>query len=259
MSQNIYLNEFQRYVKTNSILIQGLPGLGFVGKIAADFLIDQLKPIKLAELYSTYVALPDGDLGVRVELDGTFELPKYEFHGYEQENRSLIILTGEIQPAAWGQYAVATRVLDYADQIGCNKVVALGGHIIQGRRSDVVYAIGSSKEIIDELKKQKIQLAQAGAVKGAFGVLLGLAQQRKIPCLGLLGATPGTYPDLGAARNVLRVLVNMYQLPVSLEEIDKKILEMESRVKRFQEFQVGTPSVDQQQPNAPPVPRGYIS
>ncbi len=259
MSQNIYFNEITQFKRANAVLIQGLPGLGFVGKIAADFLVDQLKPLRLAELYSSYIALPDGDLGVRVELDGTFELPKYEFHAYENENRALIILTGDIQPAAWGQYAVATRILDYACQLGCESIVALGGHIIQGRRSDVVYAIGSSKDIIDELKKQKVQLAQAGAVKGAFGVLLGLAQQRNIPCLGLLGATLGTYPDLGAARNVLRILANMYQLPVALEEIDKKILDMESRVKRFQEFHVGTPDADQQQPNAPPVPRGYIS
>ncbi len=259
MSQNIYFNEITKFKKANAVLIQGLPGLGFVGKIAVDFLVDQLKPLKLAELYSMYIALPDGDLGVRVELDGTFELPKYEFHAYENENQALIILTGEIQPAAWGQYAVATRVLNYACQLGCESVVALGGHIIQGRKSDVVYAIGSSKDIIDKLKKQKVQLAQAGAVKGAFGILLGLAQQRNIPCFGLLGATLGTYPDLGAARNVLRILVNMYQLPVTLEEIDKKILDMESRVKRFKEFQLGALPSDQQQTSAPPVPRGYIS
>jgi uncharacterized protein (TIGR00162 family) len=257
MSQNIYLNEFTTFKGQEAILIQGLPGLGFVGKIAADFLIDQLKPQKLAELYSTYIALPDGDLGVRVDLDGTFELPKYEFYAHERKNQSLIILTGEIQPSPWGQYAVATRIIEYASSLGCSSIVALGGHIIQGRRSDSVYAIGSTKNIIDELKKQKVQLAQAGAVKGAFGVLLGLAQQRNIPCLGLLGATPGTYPDLGAARNVLRILTNMYRLPVELEDIDKKIQDMESRVRRFQEFQVEAPGAEQQ--GAPPVPRGYIS
>jgi hypothetical protein len=259
LSQNIYLNELKDFRKPGSVLIQGLPGLGFVGKIAIDFLIDQLKPTKLAELYSTYIALPDGDLGVRVELDGTFELPKYEFYAYDQEGQSLILLTGEIQPAAWGQYQVATRILDYADKLGCTNVVALGGHIIQGRKSDTVYAIGSSKDVVDELKRQKIQLAQAGAVKGAFGILLGLAKKRSMPCLGLLGATPGTHPDLGAARNILRALATIYKIPISLEDIDKRIVDMETRVKRFQEFQAGVSAGDQQQQNAPPVPRGYIS
>lgn len=257
MSQNIYLDEFTTFKQENAILIQGLPGLGFVGKIAADFLIDHLKTVKLAELYSSYIALPDGDLGVKVELYGTFELPKYEFYAYERENQSLVILTGEIQPVSWGQYAVATKVLDYAVKLGCNTIVALGGHIVHGRRSDIVYAIGGSQQVLEQLRKEKVQLAQAGAVKGAFGVLLGLAQRRNIQCLGLLGSTPGTYPDLGAARNVLRVLADMYQLQIELGEIDRKIENMESRIKRFQEFQIGIPSIER--PSAPPVPRGYIS
>jgi hypothetical protein len=42
-----------------------------------------------------------------------------------------------------------------------------------------------------------------------------------------------------------------------LEDIDKKIQDMESRVRRFQEFQVEAPGAEQQ--GAPPVPRGYIS
>jgi len=257
MSQNVHIDEFTTLKRGNAILVQGLPGLGFVGKIATDFLIDQLKPVKLAELYSTYIALPDGDLGVRVEMDGTFQLPRYEFYGYERADQSLVLLTGDIQPVSWGQYAVATRVLDYVCGLGCNNIVALGGHIVQGRRSDIVYAIGGNREIVEQLRKQKVQPAQSGAVKGAFGVLLGLAQRRSIPCFGLLGATPGTYPDLGAARNVLRVLANIYQLPIELGEIDKKIRDMESRVKKFQEFQAQIPGVEQE--TAPPVPRGYIS
>jgi uncharacterized protein (TIGR00162 family) len=259
LSQNVYLDELAPFRCENGVLVQGLPGLGYVGKIAADFLVDYLKPVKLAELYSTYIALPDGDLGVRVEMDGTFQLPKYEFHGYERKNdQSLVILTGEIQPVAWGQYSVATRILEYADKLGCRSIVALGGHIAQGRRHDVVYAIGGDKEIAEQLQKHNVQIAQAGAVKGAFGVLLGLAKQRNTPCFGLLGATPGTHPDLVAARNVLRALAGIYELPIGLDEIDHKIQDMESRVKKLQQFQAEVlPGTET--PTTPPVPRGYIS
>jgi len=37
-----------------SILIEGLPGLGMVGKIAVKYLIKQLKAKKFAELYSPH-------------------------------------------------------------------------------------------------------------------------------------------------------------------------------------------------------------
>ena len=36
----------------NPILIEGLPGIGNVGKIAIDFMIDELKPTLLYKLYS---------------------------------------------------------------------------------------------------------------------------------------------------------------------------------------------------------------
>lgn len=38
----------------NPILIEGLPGLGIVGKISTRYLIKQLKTKKLAELYSPH-------------------------------------------------------------------------------------------------------------------------------------------------------------------------------------------------------------
>lgn len=239
------------------ILIQGLPGLGFVGKITTDFLIDQLKPTKFAELYSTYVGLPDGDLGIRVELDGTFTLPKYEFYAYTSRVPNLILMTGDIQPVAWGQYPIALNVLDFVSQFGCDVVVALGGYSIQGRRMDTVYAIGYDMKSVEELREQNVQIAQSGAVKGAFGVLLGLAKQRRIRSFGLLGATPGTYPDLRAARNVIKVLARIYELPIEMTDIDKKIEEMESRVKRFREFQTEIPP--QERGRETEVPRGYIA
>jgi proteasome assembly chaperone (PAC2) family protein len=34
------------------LLIHGLPGLGLIGKISVEFLIDQLKPIKVLDLLS---------------------------------------------------------------------------------------------------------------------------------------------------------------------------------------------------------------
>ncbi|MEM2539346.1 MAG: PAC2 family protein, partial [Candidatus Bathyarchaeia archaeon] len=40
----------------NPILIEGLPGLGMVGKIAVKYLIKQLKARKFAELYSPHFA-----------------------------------------------------------------------------------------------------------------------------------------------------------------------------------------------------------
>jgi uncharacterized protein (TIGR00162 family) len=257
VSQNIYINEIMQPKLADPILIQGLPGLGFVGKIAVDFLIDQLKATKFAELYSTYIGLPDGDLGVRVELDGTFTLPKYEFYAYEGKSQSFILLTGDIQPVAWGQYSVASSVIDFVVRLGCRSIVALGGYSVQGRRVDLVYALAGDKKTVEDLRQYDVLIAQSGAVKGALGVLLGLAKQRGIKCYGLLGSTPGTYPDLRAARNVLTVLMKIYRLPMELVDMDRKIEDMESRIRMFRDFQATIPQAER--PRETQVPRGYIA
>lgn len=240
------------------ILIQGLPGLGFVGKIVVDFLIDQLKPAKFAELYSPNIALPDGDVGVTVELDSTFTLPKYEFYAYTEKKPHVILLTGDTQPSPWGQYNVAKSVLDFVEGFGCRTMVALGGYATQRREMDIVYAVASESSMVTELKEKfSVQPAQSGMIKGAFGVMLGLGKGRNLRCFGLLGATVGTYPDLRASRNVIRMIASMFDLPVVLSDMDKKIEDMESRVKRFRDISRTAPTREGQEGGEPP--RGYIT
>jgi uncharacterized protein len=215
----------------NPILIQGLPGIGFVGKIAVDYLIEQLKPIKFAELYSHHLSLPDGDVGIKVELDGTFILPKYEFYAYTKKSPHIIFLTGDVQPRVWGQYDVAEGVLDFVEKFGCDTVIALGGYGSQSRDLNIIYAVGSEQPLIEELKGKETVTAQSGTIKGALGVVLGLGKERLMKCTGLLGATRGAYPDLHASRNVIRLLADMYDLPLSLEGLDKEISDMDTRIK----------------------------
>ena len=57
----------------NPILIEGLPGIGNVGKVTVDFLIDELKAKKLYEITSN--TFPHS---VFVNEDNLVELPKIE-------------------------------------------------------------------------------------------------------------------------------------------------------------------------------------
>jgi len=210
-----------------------LPGIGFVGKIALDFLIDQLKPKKIAELYSPHIGLPDGGVGVQVELDSTYTIPKYEIYAYE-ESPHIILLTGDAQPRRAGQYKAAWNVLDFVSGFGCRTLIALGGYATQRSKAKNIYAVASDQSVRDELKtKFNVQFAQSGMIKGAIGVMLGLGKSRNMKCLGLLSATTGSYPDLQASRILIQLIAEMFKLPVDLTEMDKKITDMESRMEEF--------------------------
>ena len=49
-----YVKELAKVEAKNPVLIEGLPGLGLVGKIAMRYLIKQLKAQKFAYLYSPH-------------------------------------------------------------------------------------------------------------------------------------------------------------------------------------------------------------
>jgi uncharacterized protein (TIGR00162 family) len=257
MVNSTWIVELSKQSLNKPVFIQGLPGLGFVGKISVDFLIEQLKPQKIADLYSTHLALPDGGLGVKIELDGTYRLPKYEFYAYKG-NPDLIFLAGDIQPSTQGQYEVVKQILQYVKEYGCNSIVALGGYGVRGKNIDVVYAVASDPQIIQMFGKRKVKIAQGGSVKGIFGVILGLGKEMNLDCLGLLGATRGMYPDVRASRNIVQLLKDVYKLQINLEDMDQKVEEMEERLKHFRKITYTDPSSERDSREKKP-PSGYIS
>ncbi len=233
------IQELSKVDLHDPVLIQGLPGLGYVGKVAVDYFIEKLHPKKYAELYSGYLLFPDGNLGINIYEDGTYSLPRYEFYAFGEKNPHLIFLTGDAQPSVTGQYEVATTVLDYVLKQRCKTVFTMGGY---GTRStgDVgsVYCVVGSTFLGDQLTKQGAKLAKGGAVTGAAGVILGIGKQRGLDCAGLLGATTGVYPDLEAARAVIHLLANLLKMPLDLKDLDKEVEDMRKKVDKIKRAEV---------------------
>jgi uncharacterized protein len=234
------INELSKVSLREPVLIQGLPGLGYVGKVAVDFFIEKLRPRKIAELYSSYLLFPDGNLGINISEDGTYSLPRYEFYAYDAQEPHAIFLTGDAQPSVTGQYEVASMVLDYAQGLGGRSVFTMGGY---GTRSsgDVgsVYAVVGESVLGERLRKLGARMAKGGAVTGAAGVILGIGRQRGMQCAGLLGATAGVYPDLEAARAVIQMLVNLVGIPLELKDLDREVEDMRKKMEKLRPSEPG--------------------
>ena len=234
MSDDTRIQELSKVEMKEPVLVQGLPGLGYVGKVAVDFFIEKLKPKKFAELYSSYLLFPDGNLGINISEDGTYSLPKYEFYSFNEGEPNAIFLTGDAQPSVTGQYEVASRVLDFAQQFGCKSVFTMGGYGTRsGNDVGAVYSVVGDSFVGERLKKLGAKLAKGGAVTGAAGVILGIGRQRGLHCAGLLGATSGAYPDLEAARAVIQMLVGLTAMPVELKDLDTEIEETRKKMEKF--------------------------
>ncbi|OYT61201.1 MAG: hypothetical protein B6U69_04030 [Thermofilum sp. ex4484_15] len=208
-------------------LVQGLPGLGLVGKLAVDYIIEELRPERFAILYSNDLMLPDGKAGVLVDIKGLCELPRYEFYSYKGPKGDIVFLTGNTQPVSWAQYEVAEKVLNYLkEEYGLKLVIAVCGTVARGRSGEV-YVSANDEELLREVaSKYSLKVSSEGAVTGACGIVPGLAKLHGIKGLILMGGVGQIYPDPVATRSVLRVLNALLGLNVSLARMDLIVEDM---------------------------------
>ncbi len=219
-------------VKLNKpVLIEGLPGIGNVGRVAAGYLISELKMKKFAELYSHHF-LPL----VMLQEDGTASLLKCEF--YYQKQNNLIILTGDTQSISpEGHYEVCEVILDLAEKLGVKEIITLGG-FAEGKQVDEPRVVGAvnDKSLLKKYGKYGIDFGKehpVGTIVGASGLLLGLGRSRGMDGLCLMGETFGLplMTDPKAADRVLHVLSKVLDIKLDLTKLEKTIKGMEERIK----------------------------
>jgi proteasome assembly chaperone (PAC2) family protein len=199
-----YLREMFSPGLVNPIFVQGLPGFGNVGRIAAHLLIKFCGAKPFAEFYSP--SFPDY---VSVSSKGICYLPRYEFYSAALEGDNLIIMTGETQPSfedVLAHYQVCAEIVDFVEKQGCRFVVTMGGVPIAEEKVQVYVAATSGKLAAEFMEKGAVIYSQ-GRIVGGTGLTLALAKERGLEGVCLLGATTGFKADRGAGYNVFRFLM----------------------------------------------------
>ena len=145
--------EKQKLKLKSPVLIEGLPGIGLVGKIAADHLIAELKGEKVAELYS-----PHFPHQVLMQKNGVMRMIKNKFYLVRGKKRDLLILVGDVQAVtSEAQYEVTGKMLDYAQKKGVKLIITLGGYGMgKVQPTPRVFGIVSHKRMVEAYKKYGI-------------------------------------------------------------------------------------------------------
>jgi len=221
------------------ILIEGLPGIGFVANIAVLHLINELKAKRFAEIVSASFQ----DFAVTTENGGT-RSPINELYYIKREDggRDLILWYGNTQAlTTFGQYELCGKVLDIVQELGCRFVISIGGF-----KKDEVQAVPGiySTATDQETMKEALDLGtkvMVGHVFGIAGLIIGLAKLRNLKGFALLVDTLGMYPDANATKYALTSLGKYLNLNVDLSKLDvtaeqtKKILESFGLIRNIQE------------------------
>jgi uncharacterized protein len=231
-----YIKELAHIEAKDPVLIEGLPGLGLVGKIAMRYLIKQLKAQKIAYLYSPhfpYFVLVNKKGNVRL-LRGTFYYVKNS-----AGPNDLLLFTGDSQSQTIeGQYEIADEMIKFAKQHKVGTIVTIGGYRMETEGKPKVVVAGTSQEILSQAFKAGGTVSPTGSpIVGTAGLILGLARFQKISALCLLGETRGYLPDPQAARSVLEVIRGMFQFNVDLAAMDEDIVRADKMVTRLQQIE----------------------
>jgi len=195
------------------VLVEGLPGFGNVGKLAARLLIEFTRGEVFAELYSP--SFPDF---VDVEKDGVARPPHYEFSRATFGKAEFLVLTGDAQPAreeVVAHYQLCSDILDFAEKYGCKFLATMGG-VPQPRPAGEVYVAATSEKLAVETMEKGAVLYGSGRIAGAAGLMLGLAKERGWEGICLLGATTGLKADKNAAFNVFKFLMRLFGVEAGL-------------------------------------------
>jgi hypothetical protein len=223
----------------NPIFIEGLPGIGHVGKLVADHLVKELKAEKIVDIYSHYFP-PQ----VMVEENGTIRMPRNEVYAYKSDSEvpDMIILVGDFQSiSSEGHFELVNAYIDVAKRFGASRIYTLGGYGV-GRLVEEPYVIGAANnsKLVEELRSYGVRFERGepgGGIIGASGLLLGVSRLEGIEAACLMGVTSGYMVDPKSAKAVLDVLMRMLNLKVSIEALEERAKEMEKLIAQIKEMQ----------------------
>ena len=224
---------------TDPIMIEGLPGVGHVGKLVADHMVEELHAEKIIEIYS-----PHFPPQVMVKEDGTIKQVKNEIYARRGENGEpdLLIIIGDYQSATnEGHYELTSIFLDIAESYKVRRIYALGGYGTgQFVDKSSVMGAATSIELVEEMKTQGVLFQEnepGGGIIGVSGLLLGLGALRGLDVICLMGVTSGYLVDPKAASEVLRVLSGILGLEVGMHALEERAKEMEKIIGKLQEME----------------------
>ncbi|MCW7070844.1 MAG: proteasome assembly chaperone family protein [Methanophagales archaeon] len=237
--EEIEVRELKKVKLENPVMIEGLPGVGNVGKLVAEHLIQELNAEKIVEIYSWHFP-PQ----VLVNNDGTVRLCKNEVFAWKSKTKQqdLLIVSGDEQSVTnEGHYFITETLLDLAQKYKVSRIFTLGGYGI-GQLVEKQSVLGAANEIglVEEMKKYGVEFREeepGGSIVGASGLLLGLGRLRGIPAMCLLGLTSGYLVDPKSAQAVLKVLCQALNLEIGMQALKDRAEEMEKVIERLKEME----------------------
>jgi hypothetical protein len=209
--------------KSPKVIIQGLPGIGNVGKLAADFLIKETKAEELAEIQS--FLFPNT---VFVNQSGLVNPASIKLYLKSTKPQDIIFISGNVQPSTdEGCYIISSKMTDFLKSLNAKTIITLGGVGVPSEpKLPKTYCAANSPEILSDFKREfklKDAYGSVGPISGLAGLMLFEASRHGIPAICLVSETLSHpfFVGVDAARELVKILTKMYDLGITGKAFDK--------------------------------------
>jgi hypothetical protein len=242
---DVHIRVLDRPTLRTPVLIEGLPGVGNVGKLAADYLKEKLQAKPLATVFSKFFP-PQ----VYVSEEGLIRLVSNDLSyrkGKSPSEPDILILGGDYQGISpEGQYELTERVLNFCHGLGTREVYTLAGfaqgHVIEKPR---VLGAATSPALVESMKRFGVVFSRndpGGGLIGASGLFLGLGRLFGMEGVCLMGETSGYFVDPRSAEAVLKVLMKVLGIEVDFSDLEAKAKEIDRIAQKIHEAEQPRPA-----------------
>ena len=215
------IEEFADLDLAEPVLVEGLPGVGLVGKLAADHLVDEFDMTEFAACHCE--GLPD--VAVYREGDRAVKAP---VRIYADEQRDLLVLQSDVPVSPSAATDFAGCVTGWLAEHGATPVYISGLPADGEAEGDPdLYGVGTGAgaALLDEHDIPRP--GESGLVSGPTGALLAEASEQGVDGVGVVVEADQGFPDPVAARVVLTGAVE----PLAGIEVDTdRLVEQADRV-----------------------------
>ncbi|PLW79596.1 hypothetical protein C0585_06925 [Candidatus Woesearchaeota archaeon] len=207
-------------IEKGATIIEGFPGIGLIGTITTEFLIEHLNAEFVGHFeYDEFPATAAVHKGKLVHPMGVF---------YDKKNN--IVLLHTILSSTNLEWKIAKAILDFSNKIKAKEIISVEGvaSSVPLKNSNMFY-FSTNDNHSKKLKSMKLNPLVESIIVGVTSALLLKNQNQNLTCL--FAQTSSTLPDSKGAAKVIEVLDKFVGLNVDYKPLLKQAKVFEDKLK----------------------------
>jgi uncharacterized protein len=205
-------------------LLASWPGIGNVSLILAKYLKEKLHAEEIGTIDPIEFYNPIGVM-VKNNIIEAPQFPESKFYCWHnpETDRGLLLFISDEQPSSKG-YDLASCVLDVGKRFKLRRVFTCAAAIAKIHHTEMphVWGAATNERLIEDIKDYDIILRGDIQIAGLNGLFLGVAKERGIDGVCLLGEVPmytTRIPNPKAALAILKVMAEMLKIKIDMADL----------------------------------------